>query len=256
MSLRDLGKVAWLVADGGRGIIPAEFIAQMTRRQIVSGIPSIPAEAGGYGYQMWMIYEGWDMCGMGGQIAVYHPEKKLLLCTIADTRLDSLGIQKIYSAFYEELLGHMDDPEQPGEADRLRQRLADLQMISVPHAGGNLPLLKRAYAMEPNEAGLQRIILEGNSLQVTWSDSEETFRWEALGENCTGLWTGTDYPVITSAGLTADGVLQVRCQLIHHAPCGLEMFIHESGGTVSVRMHKANDPLTRHYDGIFWGAQV
>ena len=55
MSLRDLSKVAQLVADGGRGIIPADFIAQMTRRQIVNETPSIPAEAAGYGYQMWII---------------------------------------------------------------------------------------------------------------------------------------------------------------------------------------------------------
>lgn len=256
MSLRDLAKVAQLVADGGRGIVPAEFIAQMTRRQIVNETPSIPAEASGYGYQMWMIYDGWAMCGMGGQIAVYHPGTKLLLCTIADTRLDALGIQKIYSAFYDILVSRCGEEEREGDRQLLAQRLAALRMPCVAHAGGEMPEATRVYAMEANEEGLRRIEIAGRSVRVEWEDAAHEFRWERFGENAMGLWTGTEYPVITSAGLTQDGALQLRCQLIHHAPCGLEMFLHEKAGTLSVRMHKADDPLTRHYEGIFWGERA
>ena len=256
MSLRDLGKVAQLVADGGRGIVPADFIAQMTRRQIVNEAPSIPEEANGYGYQVWMTRNGWAMCGMGGQMAVCCPEKEILLCAIADNRLDGLGIQKMYSAFYEEIVAREGEAEWPGDAQRLEERLGSLKMISVPHVGGELSKEKRVYTVEDNDAGLQRMELEGHTLRVVWEDDMQEFRWDKLGENTLGQWTGTDYPTITSAGLTADGALHVRCQLIHHAPCGLEMFLHEKQETLSVRMRKSNDPATRRYEGIFWGVKA
>lgn len=256
MSLRDLGKVAQMVADGGRGLVPADFIRQMTRRQIVNEAPSIPEEANGYGYQVWMTRSGWAMCGMGGQMAVCCPEKDILLCTTADNRLDGLGIQKIYSAFYEEIVAREGEAEQPGDAQRLEDRLCGLKMISVRHAGGELPCGRRTYAMEENEAGLKSIELQGCWLRVTWEDDMQEFCWNEMGENALGRWTGTEYPTITSAGLTEDGALHVRCQLIHHAPCGLEMFLHEKEGTLSVRMRKSNDPATRRYEGIFWGEAV
>ena len=77
-----------------------------------------------------------------------------------------------------------------------------------------------------------------------------------LGQNKAGCWPDTDVPTLTSAGLTEDGALHVRCNVVGDAPCGAELFIYEKDGTVSNRMRKSSDPLTNRYDGVFWGREV
>ena len=254
MTLRDLGFVAQLVADGGRGLIPADYIAAMTRRQIVNDRPSIPEEAHGYGYQMWMTRDGWAMCGMGGQMAIYSPGTDTLLCTIGDTRLDPYGIQKIYNAFYDVLLPHADDPEVPGSAALLEKRLRSLETLHVRSVGPTWSQERRVYAMEDNPQGLERVALGDRSVTLVWSQGTHAFRWQTDGAGEVTRWPGSEEPALLSAGTNEDGALQLRCQLIGRAPCGVQLLLHEKNGTLTLRMSKSNDPLTAGYEGIFWGS--
>ncbi len=103
MSLRDLHKVTRLVMDGGRGILPEWFCREMTKKHIDNCLCTNEEERYGYGWQVWMTRAGWVMYGLGGQLAVVCPEKDVCLCTIADTRLDPIGVQRIYNAFFDEI---------------------------------------------------------------------------------------------------------------------------------------------------------
>ena len=51
----------------------------------------------GYGYQIWMTTLQW-LCifGMGGQLAVYYPDKDVILVTTADAQGRQGGVQLIY----------------------------------------------------------------------------------------------------------------------------------------------------------------
>ena len=256
MSLRDLGKVAQLVMDGGRGLIPADYLAAATTKQIGNDAPNFPEEGYGYGYQLWITRYGWAMYGLGGQMALCCPEKRVLLCTIGDTRLDPYGIQRLHDAFREEILDHTDELEIPGSDETLQRRLANLRMVSVPHAGGVCPRESRTYIMEDNDGQLKRVVLEESAVRLVWTDGEHAFCWDVLGQNKAGCWPDTDVPTLTSAGLTEDGGLHVRCSVVGDAPCGAELFIYEKDGTVSIRMRKSSDPLTNRYDGVFWGREV
>lgn len=253
MSLRDMGKVAQLLLDGGRDILPADYVAAMLSKQSHVEAPNFPEEAYGYGYQLWMTRNGWTMYGLGGQLTICVPKLRMIMSTIGDTRMDPYGIQRIHDAFQEEIVGHVNELELPGSAEKLRRKLADLRMVAVPHAGGELPQENRIYVMDKNESGFQRLVVGKDFVRVVWSDVEHEFRWDVLGQNRKGLFPHSDCPTLTSAGMTTSGALQVRCCLIGRAPCGIELFIHEKGGTVSVRMRKAYDPYTNRYEGIFWG---
>lgn len=103
MSLRDLHKVTRLVMDGGRGILPEWFCREMTKKHIDNCLCANEEERYGYGWQVWMTRAGWAMYGLGGQLAVACPEKDVCLCTTADTRLDPIGVQRIYNAFFDEI---------------------------------------------------------------------------------------------------------------------------------------------------------
>lgn len=252
MSLRDLGKVAQMVMDGGCGLIPSEYLAAATARQIGTEDRDAPEERYGYGYQFWRTRRGWAMYGMGGQMAIACPEEGLLLCTIGDTRLEPQGVQRIYDAFFDEIVDRLDESENPGDEARLQAKLANLRVEGVPHEGGAWPEHERTYAMEADARGLRQVTLAARAVTLRWADEEATFRWDAWGENQLGEWQGV--PTLTAAGLTRDGALHLVCRLIGDAPCGVEMYIHERAGTVSIRMKKSSDPMTNRYEGVFWGA--
>ena len=131
MSLRDLGKTAQLVMDGGRGLLPESFLRSATAKQVDTTVQGNPEERFGYGWQYWRTRRGWAMYGMGGQLAVACPAEGLLLCTIADTRLDPYGVQRIYDAFFEEIVA-APGMEYDGDAQRLERKLAALRLGGVP----------------------------------------------------------------------------------------------------------------------------
>lgn len=253
MSLCDMVKVAQCVMDGGSGVLPEWYVREATSRKIGTEFQNNPEERFGYGWQIWMTRSGWAMYGMGGQMAIACPQEKLLLCTIADTRLDPNGVQRLYNAFYDEIVAHLGEAGMPEEEKALQERLSSLVCAAVPHVPGGYETAPRCYAMEENAGGLERVALEGNRVSLTWRDGEHAFTWEEFGVCAQGLFPGTDVPCLTSAGLTQEGTLRVRCQLIGDAPCGLEMALCERCDTLSLRMVKSSDPMTNRYDGIIWG---
>lgn len=253
MSLRDLGKVAQMVMDGGCGLISADYLAAATAKQIGTEMQDPMEERYGYGYQFWRTRHGWTMYGMGGQMAIACPEERILLCTTGDTRLDAQGVQRLFNAFFDEIMSHLNEDENPGDEQALREKLQNLRVNGVPHAGGTWPQQERTYRMEPNRCGLLGITLSGHEIRVGWSDGEEVFRWDELGQVRSGCWNDGDVPTLTSAGLTEDGGLRLICHVIGEAPCGVMLYVAERHGTVSVRMKKSSDPITNRYDGVFWG---
>ena len=256
MSLRDMAKVAQCVLDGGRGILPEWFVREAISCKIATGDRPNPEERFGYGWQIWRTRSGWAMYGMGGQMAIACPQEGLLLCTIADTRLDPYGVQRLYDAFYDEIVAHPDETDTAEDEAALCAKLAALTCAAVPHVPGAWDTTFRAYDMEENTCGLARVEIEDGCVRMLWQDAAHAFAWKAFGVCCEGAFADTAVPCLTSAGLTAQGALLVRCQLIGDAPCGLEITLSEVSGTLSVRMLKSSDPMTNRYDGIVWGKKA
>ena len=256
MSLCDMAKVAQCVMDGGRGILPAWYVQEATSCKIATFERPLPEEKYGYGYKIWQTRNGWAMFGMGGQMAIACPKEGILLCTIADTRLDPQGVQRLHDAFHDEIVAHQGEAGTAEDEAALAAKLASLTCAAVPHVPGDWNTAPRAYAMEENAFGLARVEMENGCVRMIWQDVEHAFSWAAFGEGCKGVYPGTDIPCLTSAGLTAQGALRVRCQLIGDSPCGLEITLSEVNETLSVRMMKLSDPMTNRYDGIVWGKKA
>ena len=89
----------------------ADGITDLTRKQIDTFQRHFYEEQWGYGWQCWMTRAGWSMYGLGGQLCIACPEEGVLMTTIADTRLDFNGVQKIYDAFFEEVYPWADSEE-------------------------------------------------------------------------------------------------------------------------------------------------
>ncbi len=247
MSLRDLHKVSRLVMEGGGGLIPRWFCEEMGKNHIINALNTTREEGFGYGWQVWMTRAGWAMYGLGGQLAVVCPEKDVLLCTIADTRLDPVGVQRIYDAFFEEVYPYIGlEDMAPVEMQLSTHPVGYDPAIHCEHAGPY-------YFAEPNQLGLKSVELQGNTLiwENAWGKNPLRF---GVGENIVDTFPGwPELPTLSSGGWLEKGLLRVRCFIIGNAPCGVDMLLSFKGDCLTVQSRKSFDPATNAYEGVASG---
>lgn len=247
MSLRDLHKVSRLVMEGGGGLIPRWFCEEMGKNHIINALNATREEGYGYGWQVWMTRAGWAMYGLGGQLAVVCPEKDVLLCTIADTRLDPVGVQRIYDAFFEEVYPYIGlEDMAPVEMQLSTHPVGYDPAIHCEHAGPY-------YFAEPNQLGLKSVELQGNTLiwENAWGKNPLRF---GVGENIVDTFPGwPELPTLSSGGWMEEGLLRVRCFIIGNAPCGVDMLLSFKGDCLTVQSRKSFDPATNAYEGVASG---
>lgn len=247
MSLRDLHKVSRAVMEGGRGLIPEWFCREMGQCHSINLLHPHREESSGYGWQVWMTRAGWAMYGMGGQLAVVCPQKDTLLCTIADTRLDPVGTQRIYDAFFEEVYPYI-------ESEDMSPLTLSLRTAAVEHAPAYAMEQAGPFYFEPdNLLGLKRVELHGNTLLWENAMGANTLRF-GLGENIVDTFPGWPHiPTLCSGGWVAEGLLHLRCYLIGDAPCGVDMLLLFKGDCLTVQSRCSNDPATNGYEGVVSG---
>lgn len=250
MSLRDLHRVAQCLMEGGQGIVPAWYAIEMGQKHIETLQQANEEEQYGYGWQCWRTRAGWVMYGMGGQLAVVCPDKQTVLSTLADTRLDPFGIQRIYNAFFEELYPYigLEDTD-----------LIDLHLTvhSLPDRPQYALAETGVYAFAPdNELQLKTLRLQGDCLyyENARGPVELPFgRYRNLEIAYPG-WP--DVPALCSGGWVEEGLLRVRCYAIGDAPCGFDMLLCFREDQVTVQCRKSYDPVTVGYEGVATGVRL
>ena len=247
MSLRDLHKVSRLIMDGGRGVLPEWFCREMVKCHSINLLHPNREESSGYGWQVWMTRAGWAMYGLGGQLAVACPEKGALLCTIADTRLDPVGVQRIYDAFFDELYPYLDTED-------MQPLTLSLKTAAVAHdAAFAMEKAGPFFFEEGNLLGLRSVELRHQELVWENAMGKNLLRF-GVGENRVDTFPGWPrIPTLCSGGWVSEGLLHVRCYLIGDAPCGVDMLLLFKGGCLTVQSRCSSDPATRGYDGVASG---
>lgn len=253
MSLRDLGKVAQVVLDGGGDILPGAYLAEATRKQTETLFSTTPEERHGYGYQFWRTRAGYAMYGMGGMLAIGCPQKRMLLCTVGNTRLDAYGVQRIYDAFFEEIYP-AKSVQHDAEAERaLARKLASLRVGALLHNPACAGMFHASYRMEDNPMGLRAVRFGRQSVTLVRADSKHIFVYD-VGDVREGTFQGV--PCLTSGGWVAPGVLRVRRHCIGDAPCGMELLFAARENRLTVQARRSADPLTVGYEGFAGGTAV
>lgn len=142
---RDLARLAQLYMDRGRfngkQLLSEEFISAATSKQIDNCYNGwkTNTDGHGYGYQIWRTRDNsYSFLGMGGQLAISIPDKRLILCTNADVQGLPTNYEGIFEALWNFIVTRMSDsplPECPADYNNLKETLADLK-LPIP-AGEN-----------------------------------------------------------------------------------------------------------------------
>ena len=249
MSLRDLHRVAQCLLEGGRGLVPGWYVREMSRKQIETPLRENREEQYGYGWQCWRTRNGFSMYGLGGQLAVFCPEKQTLLTTIADTRLDPNGVQRIYDAFFEEVYPLIGEEKIPytGLEPAIRPlpddpEAADRETGEYVFRGDN-PLR------------IRRLRLSADCVRY-----ENDRGWVRLpfrrGEVLSAVFPGwPEVPALVCGGWMNPDLLRIRCFAVGNAPCGFDMLLSFSGNRITVQSRRSHDPVTEGYDGAASGEE-
>lgn len=247
MSLRDLHRVAQCLLDGGRGLVPGWYVEQMGKKQIETLLQGNEEERYGYGSQCWRTRAGWSMYGLGGQLAIVCPEKQTLLTTIADTRLDPCGVQRIYNAFFEEVYPYI------GQEDMM-PTVMSLTAHSLPDQSEHRLSAAGPFRFpEENQLQLRSLRLENNMLYYENARGKVELPF-LPGQNLQTAYPGwPQVPALVSSGWVDRGLLRIRCYAIGNAPCGFDMLLQFREKTVTVQSRRSGDPVTNGYDGVATG---
>lgn len=247
MSLRDLHSVAQCLMDGGRGLVPAWFVEQMQQKHIETLMQANEEEKYGYCWQCWRTRNGWSMYGMGGQLAVVCPEKGALLSTIADTRLDPFGVQRLYNAFFEELYPYLDGAScEPMAFEPSVSALKNDPSFAISESA-------RFFFSHENELGIQWLQLRDQRLE--YENARGVIQLALpLGQVMETPFPGwSDVPGLVTAGWADHSLLRVRFDAIGDAPCGVDMLIQFREKDVTVQCRRSYDPVTEGYEGVASG---
>ena len=250
MSLRDLHRVSQCLLEGGRGVVPGWYAEEMGKKHIETLLQANEEEQYGYGWQCWRTRAGWVMYGLGGQLSLICPDKNAVFSTIADTRLDPFGVQRIYNAFFEEVYPFLGQEEAaPVSLALTAHTLPDRKEFSIPET----PVY---HFPAENHLQFKSLQLKGDCLYY------ENARGKAVlpfgrGENKKIAYPGwPEVPALSSGGWVEKGLLRVRCYAVGDAPCGFDMLLCFAGNRVTVQARRSYDPVTHGYDGVATGESV
>ncbi|MBQ4283850.1 MAG: beta-lactamase family protein [Lachnospira sp.] len=265
----DVLKVMILIAnDGkfnGKQLLPEAFIKEAKKKQSDTyAKQGIWEESQGYGYQMWNTrYGGTVLYGMGGQLALYVPDKDIYMMTTADTQTRAGGIQFIYDAFWEEIYHKTDCDVLPAndEATKELEKLAD--SLALLHITGDVssPLADKVngktYTFSDNVCKVSRLTLNldnntGGNITYTNATGEHCIEFK-IDDNAYGTFPDYNMLYAASAAWRSENNLLIRVHIIDTAIGTIYINLTYKDDYLTVMFRKVEESLFEEYNGVFSG---
>jgi CubicO group peptidase (beta-lactamase class C family) len=119
----------------GRRVLPAEWVAEATRRHVATQFGTDPDWQQGYGFQFWMCRHGYRGDGAFGQFCLVLPEQDAVIAITASTE----DMQAVLDAVWAHVLPALGAEGSPGADAALAKRLAGLRLPARDGSGGSWP---------------------------------------------------------------------------------------------------------------------
>lgn len=262
---RDILSVMYLISRGGKyngkQLLPAKYLKTASSKLIETYAKSQTfEEMQGYGYQIWQTtHNSYAFYGMAGQLAVYSPDKDMLLVTTADTMGRNGGVQLIYDAYWQEIYDKVDDKQvQTSTPDfdnflttrRLKYVNGSITSPLVPSINGVL------YTLDENISGFKKISLEfsENDGIFTYEDNNgvHTLNFGILNNEITMFPVYNFRTAVSGAWLDNSNFL-IKAQIIDEAIGNLYIQFTFIDDTVTLMMRKYEETMFNEFNGFISG---
>lgn len=266
----DILKVMYCIAKHGmyqgKQLLPKEYIETAVKKHSEPcGKHGTLEEMQGYGYQIWRTtHNGYALFGMGGQLALYVPDKDIFMITTADTQGRQGGVQLIYDAFWQEVYSNISDsalPENTADALELNE-FARSRKLFVLSGKNSSPLENSVngihYCCDENSCGITDIMIqlhpeiqEGTLFYTNKSGVHElTF---GFGHNCIQHFPDYNFRCAASAAWRMDSNLLIKLQIIDSAIGNLYFSLNYKNEYITVMFRKIEESFFNEYNGVFSG---
>lgn len=283
-TMRDVAKVAYVCSNGGRyqdrQLIPADFLAEATRKQVDTSLQPFIDEQQGYGYQIWRSRnDGFCFYGMGGQLALCFPQYDFVYVTTADTQGHPAALQNIYEAFYKLVLPHVIKKYEEAETETVVDVTKKIKYVeTLEEDSNNLASFLQNLAIKPVEGELTNTIVQDinqrqytfnenpmhiKNLTFTFSENEGCFEYEnergiqkirfGIGEFRYQNFPETEYNCMCSGAWVKDDTFLLQVNIIDECFAYLKVSICFKEKYVTLCMKRIAEEFLKEYDGFATG---
>lgn len=275
----DLLKLMFVISRGGeyngKRLFDGEYLKKATSKLVdTMGKPSSTEEMQGYGYQFWQVRNGGYACyGMGGQLAVYIPQKDIVFVTTADAQAIQGGVQMIYQAFWQEIYEKIDNNDydiaaKAVEAENFKKRkiaalpkgisVRDSEFAGYPSKASK-DVYSMEYVFEENSMGLTNISyeLEDTKGKLCYTNQSGTHTLLfSFGENMVQNFPVYGHICGASACLADRNTLWIKVQLIDESVGTVWIELALKDDTCTVMMRKVEETLYNEFQGMATGVMA
>ena len=230
----------------------------------------------GYGYQIWCVKDGFAFTGMGDQLTLVNPAKKLIFVITSDNQGFAGTFNMILQGYRHIVAKHVKDaplPEDPKAYEALCQAMDRLRLASivgkkrVPFAD---EIQDKEFIADENKIGFEKFSLHfdgenGGELRYTNKSGAKalpfkmcenafaTFPEEGYSDGMGGVRTkGFFYKCASSAAWREEKKLQIRVRIIDRYFGNLCMiFSFKDPSLAVVTMVKTAEDFLNEYQGEF-----
>lgn len=242
---RDMASFAQLLMNGGswdgKQLIDEAYVAKATSKLVDNSEAKEGHVFGhGYGYQIWRTARnGFAFVGMGSQITLAIPSKRLIFVINSDTQGNDSAYDIIVNGFFSFIVDRISDsplPDAPSEYEVLENTISGLELFALKGMDINCPLRERihnvTYICEPNRLGITDLsfVFDGDRGEFRYTNQQgakilpfginknvfgkfpELGYSDEVGREVTT--NGHTYSSAVSLRFTEAGKLQIKVQII------------------------------------------
>lgn len=217
---RDMASFAKLLMDGGRfegrQLVDEAYVREATSR-VVDNYEE--KEAGvfghGYGYQIWQAPRGgYAFVGMGGQLTVTIPSKKLIFVINSDNQGNPAGYDLLVNGFLSFVVDRILDEPLPAndtELEKLNSLIDSLDLFAlkgIEKSAFMQSIVGKTYICKPNALGIEKF-------SFVFEDDHGEFRYTnkqgdkvipfGINKNVFGLFPELGYSDEVGREITTNG---------------------------------------------------
>lgn len=275
----DTAKLAITFMNKGRydgiEIFPEQYAVDATVKQIENNTEGGNAlYENGYGYQIWIVPNGFAFVGMGNQHAICIPGKDFLFVCTADSQGSSSHRTIIYEYLYSEIIDKITDrlPKDNEAWRRLISKCNSLEVHPIEGAVSNECAEKindRIFILNKNRMNISGFLLSfehdyGRFIYDTPRGKKEIIF--GLGKYIEGYFPetqysgnsinhpcGREYKCMSSAAWTTDNTFVIRTFITDDYFGNLTITISFKGNECGISMHKTSEWFLNEYEGFAGG---